>query len=726
MSENNNSLSQKGKKSFVLILILLFFLFNHQVRPLNASNQTIKPLFSVKMIVPTSSTIRIFYEQLIEEELPKIGIEAELDYINQAALGPRVTDQEVGAYNDGGYDIALFSLPMGSPASHQIDNINSIFGAGSIPPYGYNVMYWSPEKNKNYNNYRAQESEALIKKINANLNLTETIADFIDWQKIWYDTMPMLVIYNQYQVHAISVGMYGYDPQDYPLNSLETIFLTKDYTGSTDTVVCAVHTGPATMNFYLSDDIHSEYVNSPVMDSLYGLTPSKDIIFPKGTNRSKWMIDNFNTDSHYVQYPRMAASMGAYTTTGPKKDLEYNVTLRDDVLWHDGHLFDAWDVAFSFQAVLTPVLGISEYSNFLAPFGKDDKVNRHGNYSFIVEDKNNDNHYEHISFQLNATYGALELHYIGGFPILPEHILGDPEYHGFNSITGNFDPVNTWQVKPANWASHSFNTGRPEDPGGLVGPIGTGSMVFKSFNPTTSEITLEKFENIKWNNPNKSWIFDVNNDHFLVKDGKLNDMPKVVEIIATSMDGGLAEMKAGNVNIMDPQFFMYNIYEELQSEVTIQTILTLESGWSGLYFNPKFEQDEVFHLNKRGVRHAISHIIPREDIIEYVLNGFGLPAYTPIPRNSWAVISEEQMITFKRGLFASNGSQLLTNSSIPYDTYSVDLALDWLASEGYNVEPWRNPPSSTTKSSTITGWTYSILFIMLIVFTLFKRSKRRY
>jgi len=187
-------------------------------------------------------------------------------------------------------------------------------------------------------------------------------------------------------------------------------------------------------------------------------------------------------------------------------------------------------------------------------------------------------------------------------------------------------------------------------------------------------------------------------------------------------------MKTGDVNIMDPQFGMWvpTIWEELQNETTIQTIRTPEARWQALFFNPKFEQDGVHHLNKRGVRHAISHIIPREKIIERLVNGLGLPTYTPIPRNSWAVISEEQLITFKHSLIASNGSRLLINSSTPYDAYSVDLALDWLATEGYNVGPWRNPPSSTTKSSTIASWTFSILLIVLVVFTLFKRSKKNF
>jgi ABC-type transport system substrate-binding protein len=390
----------------------------------------------------------------------------------------------------------------------------------------------------------------------------------------------------------------------------------------------------------------------------------------------------------------MALTMGKYTDLGPthpKTNREYNVTLRNDVLWHDGHIFDAYDVAFTFQSVLTPLVGVPEYSSFLIPFGPDDKANHHGNYSFIIEDKNSDNHYEFISFQLNQTYAPLELHYIGGYPILPEHILGNQTNHGYNG-TGHFDP-NLWDVPPLQWAAHSFNTGRTSDPGGLAGPIGTGSMVFKSFNPTTSEVSLEKFEDIWWDGD--SWEVNASNDHYLIASGRLDNMTDKATIIVASLDGGLADMKVGDVNILDPQFTMSSIWEELQAEsATINSFNVLETGWQALYLNPKFVQDGVYHLQKKGVRHAISHIIPREDIVEYLLNGLGIPAYTPTPVTAQlagmrATITEADMTAFKKTLKATDGTTPLSGATTPHDKYSLDLAFDWLDTEDYDTTAWR-------------------------------------
>ncbi|MFX0182279.1 MAG: ABC transporter substrate-binding protein [Candidatus Hodarchaeota archaeon] len=728
MAKNNDSQKQESNNSFIILLILLFFFVIHQAQPINASHQVARPLFKVNLLVPTSSpiTIRQRVAELLTAYLPRVGIETEVDLISWARFGPRVTDQEVGAYADGGYDITLFPISMETPATHQGSNIEAIFGKNSIPPHGYNVMYWSVDASKGYNDYRANESENLIQKINTNRNLTEATADFIEWQKVWYDTMPICVIHDEYEIHAVSKGLYGYDPARYPLNSLEDIWLTFDYTGTADTVVLAASTGAVTLNSLISNDVYSAYANSPVMDTLYGLTPSEDVYLPSDVNYTQWMLDNYETDENYVQYPRMAAAMGNYTTTGLKKDLEYNVSVRDDVLWHDGHIFDAWDVAFTFQAVLTPQVKAPEFSRLKKAFGEDDKANHHGVYSFIVEDKNNDDHFEHISFQLNAPYGALELQYIGGLPILPEHILGNQINHGYNA-KGHYDPIGEWSVPPLDWKLHSYNTGRTSDPGGLTGPIGTGSMVFKSFNPSTSDIILEKFENIQWNQTNRKWVANDSNDHFLVKDGKLNTMPKIAKIKAMSSYEGFISMKNGFINVMDPKFYMRTVYEDIQTETTIQALNTIGTAKQALFFNPRFKQDGIWHLNKKGVRHAISHIIPREEIIEEYLRGLGVPAYTPIPRKSWAAIPEADLLSYKKTLTASDESTPEKNAKSAYDEYNITIALNWLTSEGYNVEPWRNPTSSTTADSstdissttdlfTTVGLATIILFLELFTF----------
>jgi ABC-type transport system substrate-binding protein len=737
LSKNNNSQKQESNNSFIVILILLFFLLNHQVYLANASHQAATPLFNVKLLAPTSGpiTIQERIAGLLQEHLSKIGISVELDLTSWARLGPRVTDQEVGAYADGGYDIAVFGIYMGFPTSHPINNIYNVYRSESIPPNGLNVMYWSPETSKGYNNYRAQESDDLLKKIMSNPNLTEIKRDFFDWQMIWYDVMPNILIYNEYEVHAISTGLYGYDPLKNPLSSLETTWLTSDYTGAADTIVFAAKAGAIALNYYLGLNMYSRYASTPVMDTLYGLTPSKDVILQVETNRTQWMLDNYGTDEFLALYPRVAATMGSYSPDG----LQYNVSVRDDVLWHDGHVFDAWDVAFSFQAGLIPELWSRYYSGPFVPhlFGKDDPVNHHGNYSFIVADKNNDDHYEHISFQLNETYSPLELNYLRECPILPEHILGDQTNHGFHP-NGTFDPL-LWNVKPLDWEAHSFNTGRTSDPGSLTGLIGTGSMVFKEFKegtglyPENSEVTLEKFEDVIWDGD--SWETQTGNSHFLAKD--IDTMPTKATIIVASLDGGLADMKTGNVNILDPQFTMSTIWEELQAETaTINSFKVIEAGWQGqvLHLNPKFVQDGVYHLQKKGVRHAISHMIPREDIITLYFDPLqvpryrlAIPAYTPLHVSSWAAIPEADLLSYKKTLTAIDGTTPEKNTKSAYDEYSINISLNWLASEGYDVEPWRNPTSSTTAHSstalssttdlfTTAGWALLILFLELFTF----------
>ena len=43
-------------------------------------------------------------------------------------------------------------------------------------------------------------------------------------EKLWYDVLPNLMIYNQYEVFAISTGLYGFDPLKDPFDKLKPIF----------------------------------------------------------------------------------------------------------------------------------------------------------------------------------------------------------------------------------------------------------------------------------------------------------------------------------------------------------------------------------------------------------------------------------------------------------------------------------------------------------------------
>ena len=649
-----------------------------------AQVQAAKPddFFFVNVIAPTSNPVRMQFAQLIEGELPKIGIGAELDLISWAALGPRCTDQEVGSYAEGGYDISFFGMSLGTPAGHPGDSMLGVYGSGAIPPAGFNVPYWSPATGSNYYSYRAQDSDDLIADINSNLNMTEAKTGMFEWQKIWYDAMTNIIILNQYEVHAISDGLYGYDPVlPYPLAAIEDMWTTSDYLGG-DQIVAAASTGGGCFNPMIATDVYDQYMSSQSYDGLYGRTPSVEVVLPTGTTRATWMTDRFGTAEHMALYPRMATAIGNYSADG----LTYQVDMKDDVYFHDGHLADMWDLAMSFQANIIPSVASSVYSNLVVPFGQDDKTAKHGNYSFTVSDANGDGHDERINITLDVSFAPFEGDYVGT-SFYPEHILGDPATHGFTTA-GDFDPDNLWITKPADWKYHSTTTGRNTDPGGYEGPIGVGPFIFKDFDSTTGFATLQKFNQTRWNNATSAWVDDATVSHWNID--AMDKVPTNAKVIISSLDAGLADLKTGGVNILDVQFTMANIYDELQAEATIQSVLSPETGWQAIYLNPKFKaQDGTYPFQLKGVHHAISHIVPREDIVTYLLNGLGLAGYTPVPITSWAAMPEADMLAYKKTVTGTDGSTPESGATTAYDEYSLEVAFDWLDSEEYDTTDWR-------------------------------------
>ncbi|MHA2073059.1 MAG: ABC transporter substrate-binding protein [Candidatus Hodarchaeales archaeon] len=718
----------KNKKKFklgieTLILISIFALGT----PIVQGAREPDPFFTITIMLPTNNLERLQYSEAIAEELAKIGIDVDLEMKTWAEIIPRVFYDEAPPHDEGGFDICFYAMEVGSVTSHPGSLMR--YQYQDIPPDGANVMHWSPDR-EDQMNYLAAASNDLIDSINSNINLTEAKEDFYEWQKIWYEAQPNNMIYSQSEVSVISNGLFGFDPLMDPLSSVELFWTNSSFQGNNQTIVLAASQISDNFNAIftggsLTDIDH--YNAYPPLDSLIGFTPSREIILPSDVDRVNWIEENFNTSEFLDLYPRVASDLGQYSIDG----LQYNISVREDVLWHDGHRLDAWDVAFSFQTLY--IFGgfiddwIESIGNSPVP------ENNEGIYSFIVEDKNNDSFFEHISFEFVTPYAPFETDILGT-PLLPEHILGDPSYHGYidGNLSANFN-ISQWNVQPNQWASHSFNTGNPAHPGGLNGPIGCGSVVFKGYNSLTREITLQKFENIQWNHSTSSWVTNNSNDHYLVNDGKLLTMPTTIKtIVETNEDDAIDSMKTGQVNILDPLFTdvffsdtadLRSLVDELLQESAIRPIISGGSIYQALYFNPKFEQGGINHLNLKGVRHAVSHMIPRLEIIDQLLNGLGTPSFSPLLSTSWATIPENELIAYKQTVKASDGSKPEENATTAYDQYSIKTALAWLKTEGYDTSRWEvyhgfKPPKPAT------SYDLFIVSVALITTSLIVRKKR--
>lgn len=714
------------KQTLVLETLVLITIFMFGT-PIAQGAKEPDAFFTVTIMLPTNNLERLQYSEAIAAELSKIGIDIILEMKTWAEIMPRVFSDEAPPHDEGGFDICFYGMEVGSVTSHPGGLLK--YQYLDIPPDGANVMHWASER-ENQMNYLAATSTDLIESINENINLTEAKDDLYEWQKVWYDALPNNMIYSQSEVYVISTGLFGFDPLKDPLSSIETQWVNSSFQGDNETIVLAASEPSSSFNALFQPGTFTT-IDSSVspLDSLIGFTPSNELVLPKSTNRAEWMQENFNTTEPLKMYPRIASDSGHYSSDG----LQYNISVRDDVLWHDGHLLDAWDVAFTFQAYYT--FGFFAETWMEAIGTSSIRENNEGVYSFIVEDKDNNGFFEHISFQFIEKFAPFETNILG-LPLFPEHILGDPVSHGYiNGNTNDLFNISQWNVAPNAWASHSFSTGNPVDLGGLNGPIGCGSLVFKNYNRTaqTRDIILQKFENIQWNHTNNEWVVNNSNDHFLVQDGKLTSMPINVKIIVEQdLDNALDYMRTGDVNILDPLFthvFLLDtlevkeIIDELQLEPLIQPIISNGTLYQALYFNPKFEQGGIRHLNQKGVRHAISHMIPRLEIIDQLLNGLGTPSYSPLLSSSWATIPESELLAYKKTVKASDGTKPEENATTAYDEYSIKTALRWLKTEGYDTTRWEVYHGFRAPKRTI-GFDLLIVFSTIIIVSFILRRKK--
>jgi ABC-type transport system substrate-binding protein len=647
--------------SKIVFISILFLNFNLITIVQTTANLEKPAFFSVHLLAPTSNPTRMQAAQLIEGELQRIGIDAELSLVSWSGLGPRTYYTEVGPYNEGGYDLAILGMtPYPYKQLIYPPNVHRYFAAKNIPPYGLNIMYWSPEENKHYNTYRAQESEDLLSNFNSNANLTIIKQEFNTWQKLWYDVMPVCVIYNHLKVKGLSSALFGYDPVfPYPLSSKEDHFLALN-----DPVRIGVAVEGDSFLSIIADDIFDQYSAAAIHDCLIGRAPSKDVVLPPTIDPSEWFANHYPDLDYMDFYPRVAKNLGSFS----EDMMNFTIELREDVYFHDGHRVDANDVAFTFRAHLTPDIGSASYSTSTSVFGIDTDGLGHGNSSFLVEDRDTDGFDETITFYFNAS--KLITTFFKDFltfDIYPEHILGDPIHHG---------TAEAWQVAPDDWWDHPMNTG--EEP-----PIGCGSLVWYSRDDATGAITLKKFNHIKWTGSN--WDESASLQHWRMVDGQLDQMPSTYILIEKSVESAIEEMKNGGLHILDPMYNLDNRFNELQAEKAIQAVVTPYSGWQGLFINPKFNQDGIFHFQKKGVRHAISHILPRAKIVSVLGNELTTPAYTVVNPSSWEAISSGELINYKRFLKATDGTAPEANTKTAYDEYSVERALSWLETEGYDT-----------------------------------------
>lgn len=453
---------------------------------------------------------------------------------------------------------------------------------------------------QNYYNWINDENDRLCDLISKTVDEEERLGYVKEWQQLAYDENPSLTI--EYDEEVVV-----YDPTALVGDPLEILHYPcwpriaewELNPSTTQNTIVVAQTGPCP----------EEGMMDLVSTSYYDLTAYGNVYDPLAYR------ENLET---FAMVPGLATSWEV-----ADDEMTWTVHLRQGATFHDGVEFTADDVLFTYSSAMNDELA-SQFGGFLLQIiGGAENVVKVDDYT--------------VQFNLPEPYAYFPEVILGVF-MLPKHVL--------ESV-----PLDEWR-------SHTFNTceGSYESNGmTFYGPIGTGPYWYAGYDPTGEQNALTRYDNY-WN------------AGALVSAGVFGIQNAVVVHIADS-DPAITALKNGEVDVLDSQYHLQtkldSIEEPWGATVTYDAFGVQELGVNMLH--PILGTGEGTPLGTpeaaKYVRQALSHLIPRQDIIDTILDGYGRPGVT----------------TAITAVTAGYDSSLE-----PY-SYDLELAKSLLAAAGYDT-----------------------------------------
>ena len=424
---------------------------------------------------------------------------------------------------------------------------------------------------QNYYNWVNEENDRLCGLISNTVDEQTRLGYVKEWQQLAYQENPSLTIEYDQEVVA-------YDPTAIvgdPLTILHYPCWPRiaewqlNPTTTQDTIVVA-QTGPCP----------EEGMMDLVSTSYYDLTAYGNVFDPLAYR------ENLET---FAMVPGLATS---WEVAADEKT--WTVHLRQGATFHDGVEFTADDVVFTYTAAMSDDLASQLGGFLLQMIGGPENVVKIDDYT--------------VQFNLPEPYAYFPEVILGVF-MLPKHVLENVPYD--------------------QWRSNTFNTceGSYEANGQtFYGPIGTGPYWYAGYDPTTEQNWLTRYD-------------DYWNAAALQAKGVFGIANAVIVHIADS-DPAITALKNGEVDVLDSQYHLQTKLDSIQdpwgSYISYDAYGVQELGVNMMHpilgtgvDTPLGQQDPSRAAEAaRYVRQALSHLIPRQNIIDTILDGYGRPGVT--------------------------------------------------------------------------------------------------
>jgi ABC-type transport system substrate-binding protein len=637
-------------ENLLLLMILLLMLYFVATQPVFGEST---PVLSFKLIASTADPITVQCAQLVANELPKIGIEPNLRLISWSELETRVFKPSGSlalSYADGGYDMAFI---RGS--------------GGLLPTTQYWLFHSSFTPDPNY--FGVQDSA-----LDAMLELTVNTTDIAQrkqhieevWQYLTWQVQAEIVLYQHEEVVLMRNNVRGYSSDlrvPGALGIAEMYFEDGQSQGhgQQNEFIMAGTMRPTVYNDLIENDRYNQLVIGSHNHGLVERDRDYDF-FPVLLTKLPYPVAVVNNHTDLL------------SPTAPNTATVWEIELRDDVFWHEGYGYtmaehmdilqvDADDVLFTFGLILDD----SGPSPCAARFNWQRLLGNDLSLSVIKKDR------YHVQLHLqtvDADFMAyLEQH------LLPQHILT----LGITRADGSVAPSDY-----ADWSTDDWNLGHRT--GRYTGPavIGNGPYVLWPGEDSNTQ-TITETKNPYWHLINEA-IYAYMFDKYIYRcipslDAVLDALEEAEIDLITSVNAALVKRP-----------WIYSkpriIFIQKSLDWDCQTIgINTAHGAGG--------------LTDHWVRLAISHMIPRQEMVDTLLAGLGQPAFMHFPKQNPFYPDDIEPIR-----------------------YNITRALEYMETAGYDMTPFRNDILTDSASGFETLVFFIALGGMATVVLVYRHKKR--
>lgn len=623
--------------------------------------------FTISFLVTANNQDLLKVAQLIEKEMWKIGIETNLE-IEQDVRDRTFRNMGHRTAAEGGFDLFFYGWYDGLSAPSTLLQ----FFHSDRTTHGFGNFFPVVDRGLD----RRLDLLGTTADYESRIQLVEQILDQLIWE-----LHPMTSLYQEEEVFAVDSELSGFDPVQMRMERVE-------FLDDKTELLFAGLAPPINYNPLLALAYYENLMSQQLFDGLLGADADYNY-FPLIAEEAPLEVSGYN------RVARRNVDEG--------EGLLWDVKIRPDVYWHDGYGYTnetvgTDDVVFTYRAALSPQVRPPFLDIFQTVFGS--------NPSLPFEQVDNTTVRFHLAESVREistlfsrkpqTAGGrrffsdrfIDLPSVFSLPILPSHIL-DPLYDssgegiGLGGLGRTSDGA---EIQGYNgWALLSdFNSGSRS--GGFAGRavVGTGPYQLDVINSTAQYIETSAFP---------YYYKTLVDGEYLFKPQKFLYDFSYNKYEAETM------LVNGTISIVDSSYGLLDDIAFLQSFPTVQ--IQKKRGWQ-MYalayntFNP--------YIADPNVRLAISHLIPRQKVVDYVFGGVAHPAFAPLPEQSpyWS-------------------------ERIPRISYNLTRAWEYMEKAGYDMSDLRDRlQEDKSKESSGSIFPLAAVFFGILAASVIKHRRRSF